>query len=89
MCDDFAGYKEGFKQGITEIGCMAHAWCKFYDLHAANQSQRAEYALKQIGLLYEIERQTKVLDAEQHRKIREQKARPILDVFHQWLVAQR
>jgi hypothetical protein len=25
VCDDFAGYKEDFKQCITEIGCMAHA----------------------------------------------------------------
>jgi transposase len=23
VCSDFAGYKEGFKQGIIEIGCMA------------------------------------------------------------------
>lgn len=23
VCDDFAGYKAGFEQGITEIGCMA------------------------------------------------------------------
>ena len=25
VCDDFAGYKEGFKQGMSEIACMAHA----------------------------------------------------------------
>jgi hypothetical protein len=40
---------------------MAHARRKFYDLHAANQSQLAEYALQQIGLLYELERQVKDL----------------------------
>jgi len=41
VCDDFAGYKASFEQGITEIGCMAHARRKFFDLHAANKSNRS------------------------------------------------
>ncbi|WP_341782613.1 IS66 family transposase, partial [Ectopseudomonas mendocina] len=45
VCDDFVGYKASFEQGVTEIGCMAHARRKFFDLHAANQSQLAEQAL--------------------------------------------
>jgi transposase len=31
--------------GVTEVGCLAHALRKFFDLHAANQSQIAEFAL--------------------------------------------
>ncbi|MES9826815.1 MAG: IS66 family transposase [Candidatus Thiodiazotropha sp.] len=89
VCDDFAGYKEGFKQGITEIGCMAHARRKFFDLHAANQSQLADYALQQIGLIYELERQVKDLKPDERQKIRQQKVVPILDALHQWLLAQR
>lgn len=89
VCDDFAGYKESFKQGITEIGCMAHARRKFFDLHAANRSQLAEYALKQIGLLYEVERQAKGLNPDQRQKIRQQQAVPILDGLQLWLIAQR
>ncbi len=30
VCDDFGGYKASFQQGITEIGCMAHARRKFF-----------------------------------------------------------
>ena len=41
VCDDFAGYKACFEQGVTEVGCMAHARRKFYDLHVANQSPLA------------------------------------------------
>jgi transposase len=89
VCDDFAGYKASFKQGITEIGCMAHARRKFFDLHAANQSELAEYALQQIGQLYEIERQAKALAPEQRQQLRQNKAKPILDALHQWLVLQR
>jgi transposase len=32
----------------TEIGCMAHARRKFFELHAANESQLAEQALRYI-----------------------------------------
>jgi len=24
VCDDFAGYKQLFAQGVTEVGCLAH-----------------------------------------------------------------
>lgn len=89
VCDDFAGYKESFNQGVTEIGCMAHARRKFFDLHAANKSQLAEYALQQIGLLYDIERQAKDVSPDQRLTIRQQKAIPILDALQQWLIAQR
>jgi transposase len=89
VCDDFTGYKEGFKQGITEIGCMAHARRKFFDLHVADKSALAEYALQQIGLLYDIERQAKDLDPALRQQIRHEKARPVLDAFHQWLTLQR
>lgn len=49
VCDDFAGYKASFEQGITEIGGMAHARRQFFDLHAANKSQLDEQARHAIG----------------------------------------
>ena len=89
VCDDFAGYKASFSQGITEIGCMAHARRKFYDLHATNQSQIAAEALAQIGRLYDIERQAKDLHDRQRLQLRQEQAKPILDLWHRWLLAQR
>lgn len=89
VCDDFSGYKAGFAQGITEIGCMAHARRKFFDLHVANQSTLAEEALLQIKLLYDIEREAKDLGDSERLQIRQQKAKPLLDALHQWLQCQR
>jgi len=89
VCDDYSGYKAGFGQGITEIGCMAHARRKFFDLHATNKSTLAASALDYVGQLYEIERQAKTLGDEQRHQLRQQKARPLLDAFHAWLLAQR
>ena len=49
ICDDYAGYKASFGQGVTEAGCLAHARRKFFDLDAANKSQIAEFALTQFA----------------------------------------
>ena len=35
MVDDYGGYKESFRQGVTELACLAHCRRKFFDLHAA------------------------------------------------------
>jgi transposase len=49
ICDDYGGYKASFANGITEVGCMAHARRKFFDLHANGTSQIAGQALQTIG----------------------------------------
>jgi transposase len=88
VCDDFAGYKASFELGITEIGCMAHARRKFFDLHVANKSQLAEQALHSIGGLYEIERQAKDMNDEDRRRLRQEIAVPITAKLHEWMLAQ-
>ncbi|MDZ4282529.1 MAG: IS66 family transposase [Hydrogenophaga sp.] len=88
-CDDFSGYKALIASGVTEVGCLAHARRKFFDLHAANQSQIAEFALQQFGRVYEIEREVKELSADQRRAIRQQQTKPLLDALHQWMLLQR
>ena len=89
MCDDFAGYKASFELGITEIGCMAHARRKFFDLHIANKSQLAEQALHSIGGLYEVERHTKEMSDEDRWRLRQETAVPIAEKLHEWMLAQR
>ena len=89
VCDDYSGYKAGFGNGITEIGCLAHARRKFYDLHQANKSELAAQALEYIGQLYQVERETKDLPPDKRHFIRNEKARPIADALHQWMLAHR
>jgi len=89
VCDDFAGYKAGFEQGITEIACWAHARRKFYDLHASGKSTIAEQALSYIGQLYEIEADTKALTPQERQIERQARAAPIIDALYHWLIAQR
>lgn len=89
VCDDFGGYKASFEQGVTEIGCMAHARRKFFELHATNKSQLAEQALRYIQLLYEIEHEVRDLKPDLRRRIRQEKAVPVMDVLHAWMITQR
>lgn len=89
VCDDFGGYKASFEFGVTEIGCMAHARRKFFELHATNKSTLAEQALRYIQLLYEIEREVGDLEPDLRRRIRQEKAVPVMNRLHAWMIAQR
>jgi transposase len=89
VCDDFSGYKALLAAGVTEVGCLAHARRKFFDLHAANQSQIAQIALEQMARIYEIEREVKELSAEQRLAVRQERTKPVLDALHEWMTLQR
>jgi hypothetical protein len=45
--------------GRSFVDCTAHARRKFFELHVANKSLIAEYALGLIGQRYKIEREAK------------------------------
>ncbi len=68
---------------------MAHARRKFFELHATNKSQLAEQALRYIQLLYEIEREVRDLEPDLRCRIRQEKAVPVMDALHAWMIAQR
>jgi transposase len=89
VCDDYSGYKALFELGVTEVGCMAHARRKFFELHVANKSTLAQTALELIGKLYDVERDIRGEDSEHRLQERRSRAGPIAKALHEWLVAQR
>ena len=88
-CDDFSGYKALIASGVTEVGCLAHARRTFFDLHAANKSQIAEFALQQFAKVYDIEREAKEISADERKAMRQRHTQPVLDALHQWMLLQR
>ncbi len=86
--DGYSGYHCVVnQQGITAMGCWAHARRKFYDVwKLAKQEGVASKALEMIGKLYTIEAEIKGLSIESKLKIRHEKSKPILDAFYQWLI---
>jgi transposase len=93
LVDDFSGYKQlmkdGLRQGMTEVGCWAHARRKFFDLHAANKSQIAQQALELIGQLYEVEQQAKDASADERHRLRKEQSHALVEHLHQWLILNR
>ena len=77
------------KKGVLLLSCWAHARRKFSE-SIKNDKERAENALDQIQLLYEVERQIKdqALSFEDAANLRTRLAYPILVRFEKWLVAE-
>lgn len=85
MVDDYAGYKALFADGVTELGCWAHARRKWFELHAASGSAIAADALSRIGALYRIEEVAADMDAPTRGAYRQAHAVPILTALKAWL----
>jgi transposase len=90
VTDDYAGYNAiHARADIVEAGCMAHARRKLFEAYELNGSEIAGQAVALIAKLYEIEAEVKALDAEARWPIRQQRAKPIAEKLHEWLVGQR
>lgn len=63
---------------------MAHARRKFFDLSVSNKSQIAAQALQYITQLYEVEREVKMLAADEQYAIRQARGKPVAIALHEW-----
>lgn len=76
------------KQGITLVGCMAHAR-RYFEQALISDRERAEHVMKLIQKLYATE--TKIRDTEsplseeQIIALRHSESKPVLDEIKQWL----
>jgi hypothetical protein len=89
VTDDYSGYKYLFQNGIEEVGCMAHARRKFFDLHEHNKSPMAQTALEYIQQLYAIEREAQDLSTEERWRLRQSRGKPVAAQMHEWLINHR
>ena len=89
MVDDFSGYKALFTNGVTELGCMAHARRKFFDLNAAQVNPIALEALNRIATLYALEHEGKAMDVAARTPWRQEQAQSLLDSMLAWLRSTR
>jgi transposase len=93
--DAFAGYQALYRPNgrnaprIQHVACFAHARRKLFDVFEATKSPIAGEALRRIQELYAIEEEISGKSATQRRAARQAQAKPLLDAFHTWAVAQR
>ena len=90
MVDDYAGYNAVLRSGgVVELGCLAHARRKFFDLHQSGGSPIAAKALEYIGHIYDIERTVVDVECEVRRQIRDRHSRPLMEALREWMILQR
>ncbi len=86
MVDDYSGYKALFGAGVTELGCLAHARRKYFELNAVQAHPIALEAMERIAALYAIEAQGKDMDVVGRTLLRQAQAQPVLRDMHDWLL---
>jgi transposase len=89
VCDDYAAYKDLFRNGVTEVGCLAHARRKFFELHEASKSTLVATALESIQKVYAVERLVRDASPAQRLQARQHTSRPVTDAWHEWMTLQR
>lgn len=99
ILENFRGYlqSDGYtayeifdkREGITLMHCMAHARRMFYEA-LQNDENRAQYAIREIGKLYGIERNCKEqnLSFDEIKTVRQEKSVPILTSLGNWMKQQ-
>jgi transposase len=89
--DDYVGYhKMGLREGITHLGCMAHARRKFIEAQkvapsAKGKVSKADMAVSLIKELYQIESGIKGQSPEQRMRVRQEQSVPQLAKLRKWL----
>lgn len=89
VCDDYAGHKALFAQGVNKAGCLRHARRKFHELWTNHKSTLAEQAVTLFARLYEVEQE--VRRAIGRRAPANASSRPGRQptALHAWLTVQR
>lgn len=86
--DGYTGYSilEKF-DGITTLNCWCHCR-RYFDRSLNNDKARAEHALAQIGLLYDVEHMAdeQNMDNEQRKQLRARLAYPLIKAFQRWCI---
>lgn len=88
QCDGYAAYKTIAAKApdgrITLAFCWSHLRRRFFD-HAKGEAPIAREALERIAELYAIEKTIRGLSAEDRRRARQAKSKPLVMAFRPWL----
>jgi len=89
-CDGYAAYDSlaAKNPGITLVGCLYHARRKFVEVAKLmpNKEGVATHVIKLIAKLAHIEEEIKNSILSEKQSLRQNKAKPVLDDLHQYLI---
>ena len=86
--DDFSSYDQlKMKKNIIGLACLDHCRRKFMDIiKVIKKTGKAHQSMSFISKLYKIERDIKGKPFDEIKQIRQEKAKPILEAWHEWLL---
>ena len=88
QCDGYAAYKTIAAKApdgrITLAFCWSHLRRRFFD-HAKGEAPIAREALERIAEFYAIEKTIRGLSADERRRVRQVKSKPLVMAFRPWL----
>jgi transposase len=92
QCDGYAAYKklaaEAPDETITLAFCWSHLRRRFYDLAKGGAAPIASEALERIAALYAIEKTIRGASAEERRRVRRDRSKPLVAALKSWLEQQ-
>ena len=87
--DGYSGFNDLYRSGaIQEVACLAHIRRKFVDVFQSQGLEVAEEAIQRIAGLYAVEKEARGLTPQERVRLRQHRAKPILDDLEVWLAAQ-
>lgn len=92
QCDGYGAYKtiadKAPGEAITLAFCWAHLRRKFFDRAKGGDAPIASEALERIAALYAIERTIRGMSADDRRRVRQDKSKPLVASLRIWLEQQ-
>jgi len=87
--DGYDGFKrlagERVDRSVRLAFCWVHMRRAFFQFHASTKSPLAAEVLKRVAALYAIEAEIRAQPAEERRRVRQDRSRPIVEELHDWL----
>jgi transposase len=84
VCDAHSVYDHLFRTGdVIECACMSHAR-RYHFKALQTDPERAGRALTLLGALFKLERALATSTPEERRRVRQEKAKPVLEEYFAW-----
>ena len=92
QCDGYAAYKklaaEAPGEAVTLAFCWSHLRRRFFDIAKSGNAPIASEALGRIAALYAIEKTIRGAGAEERRRVRQERSKPLVAAIKTWLERQ-
>lgn len=89
QADDFSGYAQSFREGITQAAWLVHARRRFAkivkDAPKGSPPGLAHQALKFFAEIYRIEDDIRDADPDHRLQVRQVRTKPVMHDLHDWL----